>query len=235
MCGRYSITTPAEAMRRLFRLRGATPNIRARYNVAPRQDAPVVRVEDGERRLVQLRWGLVPYWAKDALIGDKLINARADTLAERPSFRAAFRARRCLVPADGFYEWRREGKRNQPYRVELLDRAPFAFAGLWESWRGTDGEKLETFAIVTTEAAPAIAAIHHRMPVILPEDAHEAWLSAASSLATLAALLKPLDGPIHAYAVGDRVNAARNDDEGLLDPAPPATLEAEPKAQGRLL
>ncbi|MBT5415836.1 MAG: SOS response-associated peptidase, partial [Rhodospirillaceae bacterium] len=177
MCGRYSLTTPPEALRGLLDFDGPTPNLAARYNIAPRQAVPVVRCEGtGERHLVMLRWGLVPYWAKDEGIGDRLINARSETAAEKPSFRRAMETRRCLIPVDGFYEWKAAGKLKQPYRIELDGRRPFAFAGLWERWEKGAGGSLETCAILTTEANDRLRAIHHRMPVILDPAAYGAWL-----------------------------------------------------------
>ena len=144
MCGRYSITSPPEALARLFGPLGPLPNLAPRYNVAPTQDAPVVRLAAaGARRLVMLRWGLVPSWSKGPGAGPLLINARSDTVQAKPSFRDAFRQRRCLVPADGFYEWKVEGREKQPWRVQRADGAPFAFAGLWESWAGSQGERVE--------------------------------------------------------------------------------------------
>ncbi|MFN0042260.1 MAG: SOS response-associated peptidase [Alphaproteobacteria bacterium] len=219
MCGRYSITTPEEALRRLFGFEGPARNLGPRYNIAPRQDVPVIRAEGGARRLSLLRWGLVPAWAKDPLIGDKLINARAETIAEKPSFKSAFRARRCLVPADGFYEWRRDAKPAQPFRIEMRDRSPFALAGLWERWRSGAGEVLETFALVTTEANATLEPIHHRMPVILAADNYALWLDAGADAARLRALLKPfLAAPLHAYPIDNKVNSAAHDSPEILMP-----------------
>ena len=182
MCGRYSITTPVEALRRLFRFAGPTPNLAARYNVAPRQDVPVVRLADGgTRAIAMLRWGLVPFWAKDSAIGDRLINARSETAHEKPSFRAPFKARRCILPADGFYEWKKEGKAKQPYRIGLEDGGPFGLAGLWERWDDSSGGVLETCAILTCEANETLRPIHHRMPVILAPDDHGAWLDTGAT------------------------------------------------------
>ncbi|MGE0735403.1 MAG: SOS response-associated peptidase [Alphaproteobacteria bacterium] len=231
MCGRYSITTPEEALRALFEYGGPPRNLRARYNAAPSQELPIVRRKPrGERVLDVARWGLIPSWAGESAVARNLINARADTVAAKPSFRTAFRERRCLVPADGFYEWQGEGAGKQPYRIELPGRAPFAFAGLWESWTPTAdtalagaGHALESFAIVTTDASPTIAAIHHRMPVILPEPAWQTWLDPDSSASTLQNLLVAYVGPIEAYKVSRRVNNVRNDDETCLAPLDEAT------------
>jgi putative SOS response-associated peptidase YedK len=160
MCGRYSLTTAPEAMRTLFAFENL-PNLAPRYNIAPTQLAPVVRTRNGARELILMRWGLVPSWAKEVAIGARMINARADTIAEKPAFRDAFRERRCLVPADGFYEWRAENGRKQPFRVGLKGGRPFAFAGLWERWTAPEaarglvkGEAIETFTIVTRRISP---------------------------------------------------------------------------------
>ncbi|MEX2643285.1 MAG: SOS response-associated peptidase [Acetobacterales bacterium] len=218
MCGRYSISTPAEALARLFGPLGPLPNLAPRYNLAPTQDAPVVRLTGaGARQLAMLRWGLVPSWSKGPGDGPLLINARSDTVRTKPSFRDAFHQRRCLVPADGFYEWKAEGREKQPWRVRRADGIPFAFAGLWDSWAGPQGERIESFAIVTTDAAASIAHIHHRMPVMLPHDATAAWLEGESAEA--ARLMEPLpDGELKAYPVSARVNTVANDDAALHEP-----------------
>jgi len=221
MCGRYSITTPVEALREAFRFSGPPINLAPRYNAAPTQDLPIVRLSaDGsERQLAVLRWGLVPSWATDPAIGNRLINARAETVAEKPSFRSAFRSRRCLVPADGFYEWRKIGGHKQPYRICRPDGAPFAFAGLWERWASEQATPLETFTILTTEATAELSPIHGRMPVILPTASYDAWLNPNMRRADLTALLTPYPGALDVYAVDTRVNNARNDDPACIAPA----------------
>jgi putative SOS response-associated peptidase YedK len=192
-----------------------------RYNIAPTQEVPAVRAAaQGGRELVVLRWGLVPAWAKDRAIASRLINARSESVAEKPAFRRAFAARRCLLPADGFYEWRKEGAAKQPYRITLADGEVFAFAGLWEHWRdGEGGEDLETCTILTTEAHPSIAEIHPhpRMPVILPSDDYAAWLDRDSSRDALLEMLGPYaEKPLTAGRVSLRVNKVANDDPALL-------------------
>jgi putative SOS response-associated peptidase YedK len=236
MCGRFLLTAPVEALRRLFGVEAAF-NLAPRYNIAPTQETPVLRLDSGGGRvLAMLRWGLVPSWAKDPAIGSNLINARADTVAAKPSFRAAFRQRRCLVPADGFYEWKAgaPGTPKQPYLIARADGATFAFAGLWELWQH-EKEKLYTFTIVTTDANAALAPIHHRMPVILDPGDYAAWLDPANKDAQ--ALLKPApEDWMRATPISTRVNAVRNDDASLIEPleAPPADAPAIAKpARGR--
>ena len=223
MCGRFTLRTPATDLAEIFAV-DARPNLAARYNIAPSQDILVVRAGSGPspaREFAMPRWGLVPHWAKDPAIGSRMINARAESLAEKPSFRDAYRRRRCLVAADGFYEWRKApdgGK--QPYHIRLADDAPFAIAGLWESWRAVDGETLETCALITTEANRAVAPIHHRMPVILPPAAYQYWLDPNSSPDALGELLRPYaDDDLVALAVASRVNSARHDDAACLEAA----------------
>ena len=153
MCGRYAITTVPEAMRALFRYL-EQPNFPPRYNVAPTQPVPIVRMAEGKRQFALVRWGLIPAWVKDPRAFSLLINARGESVLEKPAFRNAMKRRRCLFPADGFYEWKREGEKKQPYFVRLKGGGPMAFAGLWESWMGPNGEEQETAAIVTTDGEP---------------------------------------------------------------------------------
>jgi putative SOS response-associated peptidase YedK len=217
MCGRYSLTTPVEGLRRLFEF-PERPNLAPRYNIAPTQIAPVFRRDEtGAMHLAQMRWGLIPSWAKDKKIGHRLINARAETVATQPAFRAAFRQRRCLVAADGFYEWRREGATKRPWRFHLPDNEPFCFAGLWEIWRDpADGAAVESFAILTTDANEAVAPIHDRMPVMLEGDDAAGWLESAEP----AKLLRPIAAArIVGYPVSTVVNAPRNEVPECFDRA----------------
>jgi putative SOS response-associated peptidase YedK len=239
MCGRFLLHSPLAELQRAFRFAGR-PNLEPRFNVAPTQRVAIVRLAAGDggtsrRELALVRWGLVPAWAKDPAIGSRMINARAEGIAGKPAFRAAFRQRRALVPADGFYEWKRmEGGRKQPMLVRRRDRRPFAFAGLWESWRGPDGAPLETMTIVTTEPNGLMAGIHDRMPVILGEDDHEAWLDPGRPGG--AALLRPCPaGWLEAVPVSTRVNSPRNDDAALVEPEPEPADEPEAAAQGTLV
>jgi putative SOS response-associated peptidase YedK len=249
VCGRFLLIAPAETLRRLFQAKGS-PNLAARYNIAPTQGSAVIRVAaEGGRELVLLRWGLIPSWAGDAASGPLLINARAESAAVKPSFREAFRRRRCLAPADGFYEWRApaSGKgAKQPYLIARRDGATLAFAGLWERWQGADGVAIESFAIVTTEANAALQSIHPRMPAILEPSDHAAWLDPANTLA--GELLRPApEDALQATAISGRVNSVANDGPEVVAPgtveagapAPAAKLRAEPPAappaQGSLL
>jgi putative SOS response-associated peptidase YedK len=219
MCGRYTITTPPDALRRLF-LYSEQPNFPPRYNVAPTQPIPIVRMSEGRRQFVLVRWGLLPGWAKDPRGFTLLINARAESVNDKPAFRNAMKYRRCLVPADGFYEWKQEGKHKRPYFVRRRDRAPFAFAGLWENWMGPNGEEIESAAIVTTQASASIAHVHHRMPVMLAPDRFENWLDGRTVDAQAAAsLLQPVpDDEVEALEISDRVNRVANDSADIQAP-----------------
>jgi putative SOS response-associated peptidase YedK len=224
MCGRYTqMRTWAELLDLYGIAESLSPsNFPPRYNIAPTQAVPVVRRQrdSGERELVTLRWGLVPSWAKDIDIGARLINARAETVANKPSFRAAFKVRRCLIVADGFYEWQAQPKGpKQPFFITIAADRPFAFAGLWEEWWGAGSTLIETCTIVTTEANAALRPIHARMPAILTVDRFDAWLDPAAAPADLEALLAPYAGEMAARPVGRRVNDVRNDDAGCVEPA----------------
>ena len=196
MCGRYTLLMPYSELVRLYRLTEGShiPNLPPRWNITPTQDVPAIRLDkEGRRRLVMLRWGLIPSWAEDMKIGHKMINARAETVASRAAFRFAFRHRRCLICADGFYEWRKlpDGGR-QPYRVILKEGAPFALAGLWERWRNPlTGEKIESATIIVTDANELVAPLHDRMPVIIDPADFDAWLDTSRGAETAQALLKP--------------------------------------------
>ena len=237
MCGRYTLATPDPAALRARFPIGERVEVRRRFNVAPGDDVLAVTTDrEGAPRGDILRWGLVPHWAEDPQrLGLKLINARAESMAERPAFRDAFAARRCLVVADGFYEWeRRPDGTKQPWWITRPDGAPFAFAGLWASWRGAPGhhppqaggriEPLRTCAIVTTRASEALAPLHDRMPVILAPGAEAAWLDRETPTDALLDLCAPLEDT-GARAVGPAVNDARHDGPDCLEPAPaPLTL-----------
>lgn len=229
MCGRYAITSAPEAIRALFRYR-SQPNFPPRYNVAPTQPVPIVRLIEGQRQFALVRWGLLPSWVKDPKAFTLLINARGETAKDKPAFRAAMKRRRCLFPADGFYEWKREGMSKRPYFVRAKSGGPIAFAGLWETWTGPNGEELETAAIVTTAANRTLAPIHDRMPVIVPPDGFELWLDCAKVDAeTASALIQPApDNLLQAYEISTAVNRVANDNPALIEPALATPAEAAP-------
>jgi putative SOS response-associated peptidase YedK len=231
MCGRYTVTSSPEALRALFRYQ-EQPNFPPRFNVAPTQPIAVVRLVDGKRQFALARWGLLPSWVKDPKTFTLLINARGETAAEKPAFRAAMKRRRCLIPADGFYEWKAVGGRKQPFFVHAKSGEPLAFAGLWETWTGPNGEELETAAIVTTRANRTLSAIYERMPVVVPPEAFDLWLNCAAVDATTAsALIAPApENFFEAYPVSTAVNRTANDIPKLIEPlVAGAKPEAAPK------
>ncbi len=217
MCGRFAFYSPSEAAAALFGVSGSV-DIGPRYNIAPTQYVAAVRnAADEERELVTLRWGLVPFWAKDPSIGNRMINARAETVAEKPSYRNAYKHRRCLVLADGFYEWRRQGDVKTPYYISLASGEPFALAGLWENWTDKEtGESLQTTTLITTEANDFMMPLHHRMPVILEGGTATDWLAGSRDLLDDVAAITP---SLQAWPVDRRVNNARNEGEDLVRPA----------------
>lgn len=220
MCGRFAFYSPAEAVSRLFAFETAE-DLPPRYNIAPTQAAPVVRVDDqGIRRLSGLRWGLIPFWAKDPSIGNRMINARAETVASKPAFRQAFRKRRCLVLADGFYEWQKSGSGKIPWYIRSAAGEPFAMAGLWESWSGGEEEPVETCTILTTEAGRALSHIHHRMPVAIGPDGADRWLDPGSGHTSLDELVEQAkQATWMPVQVGRRVNSPANEGPDLIQPA----------------
>ena len=233
MCGRYAVTLPPEAMRQAFAYR-EQPNFPPRYNIAPTQPVPVVRLEQGTRQFILMRWGFIPGWVKDPKDFPLVINIRSESAAEKPSFRAALARRRCLMPADGFYEWHRlgEGRRqeNRPYLFRRPDRGFFAFAALWETWHSPDGSEIDTVAMVTGPANGQMAAIHHRSPVILAPEAYDAWLDPASEPAELRPLLRPPpDDFLEMIRLGDAVNKVANDGPELQQPFDPASAPKPPE------
>jgi putative SOS response-associated peptidase YedK len=227
MCGRYAVTSAPEAIRGLFGY-PEQPNFPPRYNVAPTQPIAIVRLVDGKRQFALVRWGLLPAWVKDPRNFTLLINARGESVAEKPAFSAAMKYRRCLIPADGFYEWKAAGTRKQPYYVRARSGQPLAFAGLWETWTGPNGEELETAAIVTTRANRALADIHERMPVVVPPDAFNLWLDCAKvDVETASVLIAPAaENLLEAYEVSPAVNRTANDNPKLIE-RHSALVEAE--------
>jgi putative SOS response-associated peptidase YedK len=220
MCGRFTQERPTAELAAMFEAEALVDEPGARFNVAPMQRASVVVQHDDRRAITAYRWGLVPSWAKDERIGSRLINARAETVATTPAFRDSFRHRRCLVPADGFYEWRRIGGGRQPYAIRRADGSPLVFAGLWSSWRHPDvPDPLRTFAIVTTVANDVVAELHDRMPVVLPAESWRTWLDSSTDPAEIGGLLAPCaPGELITYPVATLVNNVRNEGRRLIEP-----------------
>ena len=216
MCGRFAFYSPSEATAALFGASGSV-DLKPRYNIAPTQDIAAIRDADQGRELTTLRWGLIPFWAKDPSIGNRMINARAETVAEKPAFRAAFRRRRCLVLADGFYEWKQEGSGKTPYLISLDSGEPFALAGLWEHWQAkkTD-EAIDSATLITTNANDFMRQLHHRMPVVLEPTTAERWLAGDADVLDEVRAAGP---KLRAWPVDRRVNNARNEGEELIKPA----------------
>ena len=220
MCGRFTQAMSWKKLHDLYQMpRQATRlSLRPRYNGCPTQDFAVCRLESSERAIVTLRWGLIPGWAKDAKMGSRLINARAETVHEKPAFRTAFRRRRCLIPADGWLEWREEETGKQPWFITAAGGAPLSFAGLWERWEKGD-EPIETFTILTTAASPGLIAIHHRQPTIIEPDNFDAWLAPGTPAERLLALARrAYEGPFDRWPVSRRVNNPRNEGPDLVQP-----------------
>jgi putative SOS response-associated peptidase YedK len=221
MCGRFALFTSPEALARLFGVAEA-PALEPRYNIAPTQNIAAVRIapERKAREWALLRWGLVPFWAADPRIGSRLINARSETAAEKPAFRHAFRLRRCLVPADGFYEWQRLAREKRPYFIRLRERETFAIAGLWEEWRGPEGAAIASCTLLTTEANALMRPLHDRMPAILPPQDYDLWLDPdVQRPEALLPLLKPYPAEaMIAYPVRPLVNNPANDSPLCVEP-----------------
>lgn len=221
MCGRYFLKSSPESLARKFGLFGPVLNFPARYNIAPTQDVPLIRERGGVRELVFMRWGLVPEWSRDGPQSKPLINARSETVNEKPSFRSAFRRGRGLLPADGFYEWQRpDGGPKRPFNIHMTDGSPFAMAAVWDTWTAPDGSIVQSCAIVTTSANKVLEPIHHRMPVILSEDAWAAWLGTPADQAeSLLPLLRPApDDWMVADPITDKVNKVAHDGPDLIRP-----------------
>lgn len=219
MCGRYTLRASPEVLSLAFHITAA-PELRPRYNIAPTQEVAVV-AGDAPHQLQWMRWGLVPAWAKDVAIGNRMINARGETLAEKPAFRSALKRRRCLVLADGFFEWRADGKRKTPIFIHKASDAPFALAGLWETWRTPEGADLRSCTLITTAANALMQQYHDRMPVLLPEGAWQEWLSPEPlSAGTLDSLLTPYaSDDLVAHPVSTLVNIPANDVPACVAPA----------------
>jgi putative SOS response-associated peptidase YedK len=220
MCGRYTLKTPVEKLAEEFGFDASSVELPPNYNVAPTQEVAAVLAENGHRRLELLRWGLIPSWADDPGIGSRMINARSETAPEKPSFRRAFRERRCLIPADGFYEWKRTNGGKQPFYIHMKEERPFAFAGLWESWKDDGGPEVRSCTILTTKPNALAREIHDRMPVILPAGSYDAWLDPEAEKEELVALLAPYpEDEMEAYPVSRFVNSPQNNDPRCVEPA----------------
>lgn len=220
MCGRYALTSPPEALAKLFAAIGALPNFPPRYNAAPSQALPIVRrTPRPGRELALARWGLIPSWSKGPDSRFSMINARAETVAEKPAYRGAFRHRPCLVPANGFFEWQAAKGGKQPYYFSLKSGEPFAFAGLWEHWIGAGGDEIESFTIIVTDANDCVAPVHQRMPVILHMEDHARWLGEDDApTRERLALLRPLPADeMQCWPVSKKVNSPANDSPDLLE------------------
>jgi putative SOS response-associated peptidase YedK len=220
MCGRFTLTTDIEQLEERFSFHAANLSFTPRYNIAPSQTVLTVIGDEKGNRGGLLRWGLIPSWAKDAAIGNRMINARAETVAEKPSFRRALQQRRCLILADGFYEWQQKGKKKTPLFITLTSRAPFAFAGLWETWRPPDGEAIHSCTIITTTPNTLMGSIHNRMPVILAREAETTWLDwTITEPEKLLPLLVPYPETLmDAYEVALTVNSPKNDSPACVAP-----------------
>ncbi len=231
MCGRYILISPPDMIRRAFAYTDQ-PNFPPRYNVAPTQPVPVILLDQGARRFQLMRWGLLPAWVKDPRAFSLVINARAETVLDKPAFRNAMKRRRCLLPADGYYEWQPTPSRKRPFFIRPRDGKPVAFAGLAETWVGPNGEELDTVAIITAPASPDLAALHHRVPVTIAPGDFDRWLDGSICDDREAAMLlvAPPEGAFVWHEVSTAVNRVANDDERLIVPITPEEAAAEAAA-----
>ncbi|HRK25558.1 MAG TPA: SOS response-associated peptidase [Beijerinckiaceae bacterium] len=219
MCGRYALTLPPAAVRAYFAYR-EQPNFPPRYNIAPTQPIALVRRQDGARQFALARWGFLPGFVRDMREFPLILNARAEGIADKPSFRAAIRRRRCLIPADGYYEWQRAGRFKRPFLIRRPNRGPIAFAGLWETFHSPDGSEMDTACIITTAANATIAAVHERMPVVIEPGDFDLWLDPGSSGGDVLALLRPApDDALELLPVSDAVNRATTEGPEVQEPA----------------
>lgn len=218
MCGRYTLKTPVDTLAKQFEVEEYPSSLAPSYNIAPTQQVATVLVEDSKRKLEMLHWGLIPSWADDPAIGNRMINARAETVATKPSYRSAFKSRRCLILADGFYEWKKTSDGKQPYHIRMEDGSPFAFAGLWESWH--NDREIRSSTIITTDPNELLGEIHNRMPVILHPEDYEMWLDPDfNEKEPLTTLLKPYPASgMEAYPVSRYVNKPSNDQPQVIEP-----------------
>ncbi len=219
MCGRFTQFIPLDIILQHFNLQEAI-DLPPRYNIAPTQQIPAIRYvpEKPYRQLTEMRWGLIPHWAKDEKIGYKLLNARGETITKKPAFRVAFKHRRCLLPTSGFYEWEQTEKQKQPFFISMKTEEPFAFAGIWERWENSAGEKIESCAIITTEANAIISKIHHRMPVIIAPGNYDLWLHPDTAQMDLLAMLTPYPPEMfQIYPVSRTVNSPKNETSRCIE------------------
>lgn len=222
MCGRSSLTRTEKELEKRFEAEFYSEDLERynplpNFNVAPTQMHPVITNQD-QNHLQFFKWGLVPFWAKDMKIGSRMINARIETIMEKPAYKGAVQKRRCIVPYDGFYEWKRKGSVKIPYRITLLDHAIFCIAGIWEQWKSPTGDKMHTFSLLTGPPNEKMAEVHNRMPVILTPEEEKLWLDDSISAASLVESLKPLpEDMLHIYPVSTRVNNVRNNDAQLIE------------------
>jgi putative SOS response-associated peptidase YedK len=230
MCGRFALLTHAEALIERFGIEEVINRPEPRYNIAPSQNVTVI-VQRGTRQLTEMHWGLVPSWAKDVSIGNRMINARAESISEKPAFRAAFKKRRCLIISDGFYEWRKTGKVKTPMHIRLKSREPFGFAGLYEYWKTKSGRMLESCAIVTTTPNELLTSIHNRMPVILSPEKESEWLNPDNqNVSDLSQMLKPYGSEqMEAFEVSDFVNSPSNQGPLCIRPADTSSVKLSGK------
>jgi putative SOS response-associated peptidase YedK len=217
MCGRFVLSTDAGLVQKEFNL-DKLPPLAPRYNIAPTQPVAVI-TNDAPKELTIVRWGLIPSWSKDPKIASSLINARSETADSKPSFRTAFKHRRCLIPVTGFYEWTTTDDSKQPYFIHVKDEEVFSFAGLWEVWRNPEGDEVWTCSVLTTEANEKIGRLHHRMPVILDGENRDIWLDKKTDVNELRLLMQAYDSEkIDYYPVSKAVNSVKNDEASLLEP-----------------
>ncbi len=216
MCGRFTLTLSSKEVAEILNITEEM-EWNPHYNIAPTQPVPVL-INNGQKRLNLLQWGLIPFWAKDAAMGSKMINARAETIDTKPSFKHCFQKQRCLILADGFYEWKREGKSKIPYRITIPNRKAFGFAGIWDSWKSPDGDIKQTCSIITTAPNELMSTIHDRMPVILEQEMETIWLDHdITDSMRLKSLLIPYPSKMmYAYQVSTAVNSAKYDDIGCI-------------------
>jgi putative SOS response-associated peptidase YedK len=229
MCGRYRLSRRKQIIEEHFDSVSGEEDWSARYNIAPTQPVPVIRQHPKEpvRQLPLMRWGLIPSWANDSSVSASMINARSETVATKPAFRDALKSRRCLIPADGFYEWSRTGKTKQPYCFEINEGELLAFAGLWDRWKDPSGQWVNSCSILTTTPNAVTAPVHDRMPVILDQDSYDIWLDPGMTNGAAASeLLKPYDARLmRCYPVSTRINYVANDDEACSTPVEPAQIQ----------